>query len=436
MPLEVKRYLIIALPYTLCSTLAAFIIWGEDVRKYLLQFLAFILIASATQTATYQVGDEAVRFPLEVISGLLVAGLVFRKPFSWIVKIYATSYFVGIVTLGTLLPPAMILGHIPTCSFSDLNGPWLFVVELIYISMVGISLLLRKIRLPALSFLYTLKESTMRMWPVLLAIFIQMVVFTGLAGDYFNQVKLGSQSSLGPALTGWLNFSLFFLSILIILLFIHYSRREMAFAAQEALSDNITEMINTIRGQRHDFLNHLQVINILYQQNKHEALGEYLNEMLHESSRYNEILKIDNPILSALINAKITQAELRGIKLETDIGSGFPGLPIASMDIARILGNLIDNALDAVESAAVDKIVNLQVYEEGPFIISRVSNPWDGNREELEKTIKKGLSTKGAGHSGLGVYICQVLARKMHGRCDYTLEPGRITFTLTIPIPA
>ncbi|HWP96858.1 MAG TPA: GHKL domain-containing protein [Syntrophomonadaceae bacterium] len=432
MPLELKRYLFLIFPYVMCSTLAALIIWGEDVKKHLPRLLIFALLSSATQNATYLVHNEALRFPLEVASGFLVAWLVLRKSLSWTFKIYGTSYLLGITTMIVLEPVLLLVFKFSTAAISNDSVIWLESILPADLLMVGIALLVRRTRLPALNFLHSGKEITARLWPIFLAVFIQLVIFVALVTEFLNE-EAGYQAHLNRGLILLITAVLFLLSLLIILLFLRHNRRGIEMATQEALSDNIFEMVNSISGQRHDFLNHLQVMRILHQQNKQEALGDYLEEILQESSRYNEILKIDNPILSALINAKITQAELRGIEMEVDVHSSLSGLAPTSMDIARILGNLIDNALDEVEKAAVSGKVRLEIREEGPLLIVLVRNPYAGDPEDLEKALKKGLSTKGSGHSGLGIYICRRLARKIHSSFDYTLEPGRITFTLTIP---
>lgn len=430
-PLELKRYLLLVVPYVLSSTLAALIIWGEDIKEYLPRLLVFTLLSSATQTATYIVPNEALRFPLEVASGFLVAWPVFKGSLKWTIKIYAISYVLGAFVMGISIPLTVHFTHLAPVSEVSTSPPWLLTAFVADLLMLGLALLINKAKIPGWNLFRMVQASIPRLWPVFLALFIQLIIFESLASENLNE-NMGFRSN-NPVLTFVFTFLLYFISITILLLFIRSNRQASERAIQEALSDNIKEMINTIRGQRHDFLNHLQVIRILHQQDKRDALAEYLDEILLDSSKYNEILKIDNPILSALINAKIAQAEQRGIDLQVDIRAGLSEFTSNTMDIARILGNLLDNALDEVENTEEPRKVRLEVDAEGPLIMTSVINPYYGSLEEVEKSIKKGLSTKGSGHSGLGLYICRRLARKIHAGFDYTLEPGRITFTLSIP---
>lgn len=63
---EVQRFLILLFPYILCTTLSALIIWGEDWRAYAKPLFLYSVVAAITQTLSYQMQNEAIRFPLEI----------------------------------------------------------------------------------------------------------------------------------------------------------------------------------------------------------------------------------------------------------------------------------------------------------------------------------------------------------------------------------
>jgi two-component system, LytTR family, sensor histidine kinase AgrC len=232
----------------------------------------------------------------------------------------------------------------------------------------------------------------------------------------------------------FLTYSLYGLSIFIFIKFIQESRKRAVVSTQETIADNIQEMINSIKGQRHDFLNHLHVINMLCSRDNLEPVKEYVQEIVQESVKYNELLKFDNIVLSALINAKIAQANDRGINMKLDIQSAFSGVSHLSIDLSRILGNLLDNAMDYIANTGGEKTIGLKIYEKGPFVCVSVSNPWMGDQKEINEIINRGISTKGYGHQGLGIKICRQLARKIHGKLDYSFDPEEgLSFLLMVP---
>lgn len=216
---------------------------------------------------------------------------------------------------------------------------------------------------------------------------------------------------------------------------IQKNTREVLISTQDAVSENIMELINSVRGQRHDFMNQLQIIYGLEQQQEWIALHDYLQELLKEVSEYNDILKLENPIVAALLNSKISRANLNGININADIRTNFTGFTAYSMDIARILGNLIDNAIEATQTVDGKKEVTIVIYEEGSGLHFSVSNKYSSSLEVFGRMFEPEFTTKLESHSGIGLCVCRQLAKKLGGILEYQLVPqdSLITFTLTIP---
>lgn len=279
-------------------------------------------------------------------------------------------------------------------------------------------------------FLSVWRESLSRMTLLAVAIGLQLVVFTGILSQFMQEQMEMNTPRVMMYFVGFL--ALYMVSLYILLKFIQLNKRDIVLSTQESVSDSILEMINSIRGQRHDFVNHLQVLHGLYRQQRYDDLGDYLQQLMHEAGNYNEILKTDNPIISALVNAKLEQANQRGIKLEVDFRGSLAGLIEDSMELSRILGNLIDNAIDAVEQDSVEKLVRIAVRDEGPFTGILVSNPFKNEIPDCNVLFKTGYSTKGSHHSGLGLAISRKLARQIHGKLLCAVNDGWITFRLVL----
>lgn len=427
MLIELQRLVFIVIPYVICSTIAALIIWGENVKDYPARLLIFTLLSSITQTATYQISVEIYRFPLEVVSGLLIAYFVFRKHILWVLKIYVTSYVLGICVM--MISAAAYLAFHKQFVQNDVSQ--LLVAALpADLFMLLIAWFIHRGKITFKYYALRFRESFSSLWPVYVAVFIQLVVFQSIMTDLTFQVALPVH--LYALWTVCI--VLYGISLFIMARFVKMNRQEVQTSVQDTIADNIRNLIISVKGQRHDFLNHLQVISGLCQERQYEALEKYVKELGKETSYYNELLTIDNPILSALINAKTTQANERGISVRMNIEADLRTVSHVSIELARILGNLIDNALDAVENNQEERYIKLDINSDGALLVASVSNPWHGDISSIDNAISKGISTKGGEHQGLGLGICTQLATKIHAHFSYSYKPsGELCFTLAVP---
>lgn len=429
MLLEINRFLFLVFPYVLCTTLAAFILWAEDVKKQLPRFAIYIITAAFAQTLTYQIHHEAARFIVEVIAGFIIAKIVFNKTFLWTFKIYASSYLIGYITsLGSIFYLLLYTDN-SVYQISTDKKIWLSIILPMNLLGVLLAWLFRRAWPAGRNFLIRLKEIALASPAILIALFLQTVLFIALTGQIL--FKYGSSSKYEYVLLVICLIALYALSIYVLLKYMTISKDEVK-VTQDTVSENIMEMINTVRGQRHDFMNHLQVIDGLNRLGNSSELDDYLAELLNETSNYNEMLKINNPIIAALINAKISQANMREIILYTHIESTLSCLSTAAVDVTRIIGNLIDNAMDAAEEAN-EKWIRIDITEKESQIFCAITNPFKGNPEILNNIFKPGVTSKSE-HDGLGLYVCQKLCNKIHGNLELSWEAeNEVTFTVMIP---
>jgi signal transduction histidine kinase len=208
---------------------------------------------------------------------------------------------------------------------------------------------------------------------------------------------------------------------------------------QEVYIENINSMFNAIRGQRHDFLNHVQVIHSLVQLGKYGELKRYTKELVGEIAEMSELLQIGNPALASLIQSKTVQA-MNG---KIDFRYHFEGMEqlkggISSLDFVKIAGNLIDNALDEVkERPPEDRWVEVKGWLEADSFNMTVRNPSRKlSEEELSLLFVPGYSTKGTGgHSGLGLSIVKDRVSHYKGAVDVKSAADQgTTFAVKIPL--
>lgn len=189
---------------------------------------------------------------------------------------------------------------------------------------------------------------------------------------------------------------------------------------QDAIGQ-LEELNVTLRGQRHDFMNHLQVVYSLME------LGEYGEAMKYIERTYDDILSVSrvmktaSPAINALLMAKTSDARASGIELELNISSPYAGLPLESWEMCRVLGNLLDNAIDALEGVH-DGRISVELTENLHEYGFRVFNNGPAIRPEHRDLIfQTGFTTKSTG-TGMGLHIVRTILRDHGG--DVRLETG------------
>lgn len=136
-------------------------------------------------------------------------------------------------------------------------------------------------------------------------------------------------------------------------------QNEMLREAFDQLDDLNTQM----RKQRHDFLNHLQVVYSLVDMGENAEATKYIETVYGQMHRLSAGMKTDKPAINALLQAKLGDAERRGVRMELDVTSRYAGLPMNDWEMCRVLGNLIDNAMDAMEGMEGGRLV-VELYED------------------------------------------------------------------------
>ena len=174
---------------------------------------------------------------------------------------------------------------------------------------------------------------------------------------------------------------------------------------KESLSQ-VETLNKSLRMQRHDFMNHLQVIYSLMEMEEAKEAQNYLERVYSDIQKISRILKTANPAVNALLQAKLGDCEERGITTRIEIRTRLQNLPIADWEFCRVLGNLIDNAMDALAEKPDERKLEIELYEDLKSYGFKVSNNGPPIPEELfERIFEAGFTTKGAGDDGMGLAI-------------------------------
>lgn len=219
--------------------------------------------------------------------------------------------------------------------------------------------------------------------------------------------------------------------------FKHY-REEAVKVAQDTYIEEINALFQSIRSQRHDFINQVQTIHSLTKLKHYDELEKFTGEIAGEIHMINDYMNIGHPAIAALVRSKLSQAEAYHIKFTHDIKAvKLTALAGQALDINRILGNLIDNAFDEVLNYEEGlRTVNLYGREQDNGLHITISNYCAVAKERANcKIFQSGYSTKSGDHQGLGLSIISSIVKQYKGEIQVkALDENTISFEVRIPL--
>ncbi|RJE84676.1 GHKL domain-containing protein [Paenibacillus sp. 1011MAR3C5] len=229
-------------------------------------------------------------------------------------------------------------------------------------------------------------------------------------------------------------------SLIIAIIAMRYAKqsRDKAVAVtQETYAEEINSLFHSIRAQRHDFINHVQTIHSLAELNKHKELVAYTKELTGEIKVMNDIINIGNPAIAALIRSKISQAEGHRIHFQCRFnGLRLQGMGGKTLDINRILGNLIDNAFDEVLKYGEEErnvlLVGNQTEHSLEFMVTNACH--QAEEQAAKPLFEAGYSTKQNQHQGLGLAIVKGIVERYKGEAAVVAE-GQDQLTVIVRLP-
>lgn len=201
------------------------------------------------------------------------------------------------------------------------------------------------------------------------------------------------------------------------------------------------ELYLAVRSQRHDFLNHVTSLYGLLMTNDFPAAQKYMETLYEDVKQNHTLMNIGIPALSGLLHTKASIAWQKGIDFKIDIDQEFSDIPLSSVDLTGIMGNLIDNAIEATPLKGViqNKIrVELLFNKREESYIIRVLNTTPRPSEEIiDKLLRPGFSTKDrAKHSGLGLSTIASITQKYCGHIDVEYDAEESFFIVQIRTPS
>ncbi len=187
---------------------------------------------------------------------------------------------------------------------------------------------------------------------------------------------------------------------------------------------------------QHDFNNIIQTIGGLLLVGKYDNLKRYYNDLKIDCQTLNDMeklnsTKIKNPEVLALLVNKYELAKQYGIRMNLDIYSDLSKLNTDIFQIIRILGILLDNAIEATKECN-EKILNIEFRIENNTQTIIIENSYSNKNINTENIYQKGFSTK-KGNQGLGLWKVNKIIKNHKNFNLYTYRNSEI-FTQKLEI--
>ena len=189
-------------------------------------------------------------------------------------------------------------------------------------------------------------------------------------------------------------------------------------------------MYQEMRGWRHDFRNHLQLLKSYAQKGDLAAVQAYLAELEQDLSRVDPAVKTGNTMADAILNSKISLARSKGVPVRADARIPVK-LSISDLDLCVILGNLFDNAIEAsVKLPESQRLIRLYMDMKGSQLYISFTNFAPGGK--LTQAGGRFSTTKGSGH-GFGLLRIDSVVKRLGGYLRRASEEGAFTTEILLP---
>lgn len=230
--------------------------------------------------------------------------------------------------------------------------------------------------------------------------------------------------------------AVFWLSLAVAALLVICGQKREQSAAESDYHADMNTFMDVVRSQRHDYNLHVQTVASLIAQRKWEECRGYVNALVQDTNRLNAVLPVKDPAIAALLHNYRMLAAQSGIPLVLDIRDDMADVVTSAYETNKIVGNLLQNALDELSRQPDPGELELSIFKRGEYCLVRVSNrvgdegAFAARREEI---FRQGFTTK-QGHDGVGLSSIRALARQAGGDVTAWTEGEIVHFVASIPI--
>lgn len=201
---------------------------------------------------------------------------------------------------------------------------------------------------------------------------------------------------------------------------------------------NLEDVINVIRKEKHDFMNHIQTIFAickLAKPNAIDRIGNYLNKLTTDLNSTYRFYETGNDYIDGLLAIKSHTCFEKDIDLAVQIGADFTLADADESDFAGIVGNIVNNSIECFRGLPEDyekKIDFITSIENNQFYLRIINNGPEIPKQAANLIFERGFTSKSdSSDHGFGLFIARQLAVKNKGSISVDSNPDRTMFIIS-----
>ncbi len=200
--------------------------------------------------------------------------------------------------------------------------------------------------------------------------------------------------------------------------------------------EGVRTLSDTLRSQTHEHGNRLHALLALLELGRIDEARRLIVASTGERQELaDRLVSDDDATVVALLLGKLDDAAERGVRLDIDVAEPTPALPLAAAEAVTVVGNLVDNALDAAAAGPEPRWVRATLRDSGDDVLVEVVDSGPGFDPALVDPFAFGASTKTAlapGGRGVGLTLVRDIVAARGG----TLQVGDAPTTVRVFLPA
>ncbi len=211
--------------------------------------------------------------------------------------------------------------------------------------------------------------------------------------------------------------------------------KRIAAFQSDLMGKHVAEVENIyrqMRGWRHDYHNHIQAVKAHLQLEQYAEIGAYLDKLDTDLTSVDTVMKTGNVMVDAILNSKISLAVAK--KISVNAKAIVPKeLSISEIDLCIIIGNLLDNAIEACLKLPneTDRFIRIYIDILKEQLYISVTNSVGG---EVKKSGRIYFTTKEKDGHGFGLLRVDKIANKYRGYVNRQNEDGVFATEIMLPI--
>ena len=183
-----------------------------------------------------------------------------------------------------------------------------------------------------------------------------------------------------------------------------------------------------MRGYKHDFHHHLQTLKGQLEAGEIDRALAYIEQLDNQLMNVDSLLKTGNVSLDAILSAKIAQAKAENIAV-TVKASVPDALTISDLELSIIMGNLLDNAIEACRTVTEERFIRIFISMKGKMLYFSMLNAAGAKRKKTGSLF----ATHKDGVHGFGLRRAEAILEEHGGWVKYNSEDGAFTSEFLVP---